>query len=127
MSDAHILTVIGLVYLSIGLGACLRDGYLEAVVFDLGDSSALSWLFSFLAILMGFLLVTRDAGVGAWPVVITVIGWLALVKGVVFLAFPVPALRLFALLLDTKQVWQVAKWVILFGGALFLYAGYALF
>jgi hypothetical protein len=125
MSDAHILQLIGIIYVLIGVGMLYRRGYLQEVIEELSKSPALTWVFAILAMLMGFLMVTRDAAAGPWSILITVIGWIALVKGGTFLVLPAISQDLLKWTKRKAWIWSLAQWVILLGGHILLYVGFA--
>ena len=64
------------------------------------DEAGTMYMGGFMALIAGVLLVTyHNEWVKSWEVIITIIGWLALVKGVALLAFPTMALKFYKPLL----------------------------
>lgn len=84
--------IFAVVYLAVGLGMLLNKAYyFKAMGAMLKDSNIL-YLGGLMAIVAGFLIVTyHNIWVQDWMVVITILGWLALIKGIVFLVFPAKA------------------------------------
>lgn len=67
---------------------------------DLYDNAALTYLTGFIAVTFGLLIIGyHNLWVADWRVLITIIGWLALIKGLIFIVLPKlgPAVRLFRL------------------------------
>ena len=91
MTDAQIFQLLGIVYFVIGIGIVInRDYYLR--MFDgFIENSAVMYLGGCMSLIVGFLLVTfHNEWTASWSVIITIIGWLALIKG--FCLFLVPKL-----------------------------------
>ena len=109
MTDAQILQIFGIIYVAIGLGMLFNEKYLEDVLKGLKKSPLASWIFGILAMFMGFLIVTRDAGAGGWSILITVIGWIALIKGGFGLILPKPFHRLVDWMMQYKAVIMMAQ------------------
>ncbi|MBN1883333.1 MAG: hypothetical protein JW885_14285 [Deltaproteobacteria bacterium] len=88
MTDAHIFQLFGLVYTAAGLGGLLtKTGYLQNLLEDFSKSPALLYLSGMMAVVVGFLLVTfHNDWVLDWTVIITVFGWIALIKGLLLMA-----------------------------------------
>jgi len=89
MSDAQIFQLIGLAYFACGLGWVFQPKWFVKLLDDYANSAGLVCLGGYMALVIGFLLVTfHNQWNGGWTVVITVFGWLALVKGVLLLLVP---------------------------------------
>lgn len=84
-----IAKITSIVYLSVALGAVFSKDYYRRIIEDMTRNAALTYFMGFTAVILGSLIVdvhntwTRD-----WTVLITIVGWLALVKGVLLIAFP---------------------------------------
>lgn len=81
--------VIGLFYVVAGLGFLFNGKYYREMIDGLLKNQAIMYLWSMMAIVAGlFLIFTHNFWVSDWSVIITIIGWLALVKGVLLFLFP---------------------------------------
>lgn len=81
--------ILAVTYLSAGLGAVTGRISFDEIMKDFERSPGLAFLSGFFTAALGVILVTyHNRWDGGWPVVITVIGWLSLVKGVLLMAFP---------------------------------------
>lgn len=81
--------IISVIYLSVGLGAIFSTDHYRKIVDDMFDNTALTYFMGFTAVVVGFLLVHyHNIWVKDWTVLITIIGWLALIKGIVIILFP---------------------------------------
>jgi len=83
---ARIATVI---YLSIAVGLLFNGNYYKKEFGKLLDNSAYLILGGMMAIIIGSLIVKyHNFWVKDWTILVTIIGWIALVKGALLLAFP---------------------------------------
>ena len=80
--------ILGLVYVVLGLGLLINGAYYKKAFDELLKSPAFMFFGGALAIVVGFLIVNvHNFWVKDWTVLITIIGWGALLKGVlIFLA-----------------------------------------
>jgi len=89
MLDVHIFRIFGLIYLLVGLGFIFDFKYYKEMLQDFFKNKTVLYVFAIMALLTGFLLITyHNVWTGGWSVVITVLGWLAFLKGAVALVFP---------------------------------------
>ena len=81
--------VIGPVLALMCFPLLLRKKQYLKIVDDLIKSPALMYVISFINLFLGtLLLVTHNVWVGQWPVVITMMGWAIILKGLLYLLFP---------------------------------------
>lgn len=89
MSDAQIFQLIGIAYAAVGLGGLINKNTYNRLIEGFVDSPALLFVTGILALVMGFVLVAfHNVWVMGWTVIITLFGWIALIKGVMILVFP---------------------------------------
>ncbi|MCX5794799.1 MAG: hypothetical protein NTY77_04830 [Elusimicrobia bacterium] len=87
-------------------------------------NAALTYLLGLLALVIGSLIVHyHDIWVGDWPVLITVLGWIAVVKGIMIIAFPNAMQRLTRRLLAGAAP-RIVPYFALSLGLLFGYLGF---
>lgn len=118
-----IARVLGVMYLTVGIGLFLfRETYMLALR-RLLDNPGYAMLGGFMATVGGMAMVTyHNLWVNDWRVIITFIGWIALIKGILLLLTPT-YLQLF------RGILQVRKGIgmtiaILIAGAVFCYLGF---
>ncbi len=81
--------IISLIYLSAGVAALTGQIVFGDLVEDFEKSPALTYIAGFMTLVIGALLVEHhNIWVKDWPVLITVISWIALFKGIWLIAFP---------------------------------------
>ncbi|MBU0706138.1 hypothetical protein KJ657_04910 [Patescibacteria group bacterium] len=81
--------VAAIIYLSVGIGMLLDKKYYAKFLDGFSKDTTAMYVGGFIALVAGFALVTfHNNWVKSWEVLVTIIGWLALIKGVMLLAFP---------------------------------------
>jgi len=110
MSEVQIFQILGLVYFAAGLGMLINPEFFKKMLEKLTDCPLAIYLGAVLALIVGYLLITfYNVWRLDWVLIITVIGWFALLKGLFILIFPKAALK-FASKVGEK--WISAKGII---------------
>ena len=105
-TSVFIAKLFAVAYVVVGLGVLFNPGHYKKVFDDMMKSSSFIYLGGVMALIAGFLILNvHNVWVKDWTVVITVFGWLALVKGVLLLVVPQPLLKFSQVLL--KKLWIV--------------------
>jgi hypothetical protein len=119
-----IARIISVVYLSAALGAIFSANHYRRLPDDLFSNAGLTYVTGFTAVVMGFLIVHyHNTWAKTWPVLITMIGWLALLKGVAIIVVPQVVHRVSATMLADWGV-TVFPYVAICLGLLFGYFGF---
>ncbi|MEQ8904136.1 hypothetical protein [Ekhidna sp.] len=118
-----IARTLGVMYVTVGIGLFLfRETYILAFRKIL-ESPGYALLGGFMAIVGGMALVTyHNLWVNDWRVVITLIGWIALIKGVILIMFPT-FLDMFKGILQVRKGKGLTIAIVLFG-LVFIYLGF---
>jgi hypothetical protein len=81
--------IISLLYLSTGISALTGQTTFKGILEDILSSRALSFTLGLIGLILGMLLVEyHNFWVKDWTVLITIIGWASLIKGVMLIAYP---------------------------------------
>ena len=84
-----IAKMAAVIYLSASVGVFFRPDYYRKIADDLFSNAALTYLSGFITVVIGFLIVHyHNRWTKNWTVLITLLGWLALLKGILLIAFP---------------------------------------
>lgn len=113
--------VLSLLYLSAGLAALSGKVTFAKIVDDFDKSPALTFMTGLITLTMGMLILEfHNVWVKDWTVLVTIVGWAAVLKGIMFIAFP-NALSFFKPWYKNSQNWAILLLAI---GALFGYFGF---
>jgi uncharacterized membrane protein HdeD (DUF308 family) len=119
-----IAKIAAVIYLAASLGGFVSRDYYRRISDDMFKNAALTYMMGFIAVIIGVLIVDcHNLWVSDWTVLITVIGWLALIKGVLIIAFPKLVQRLSEPFL-TERTLKVFPYVTLLLGLIFAYFGF---
>ncbi len=84
-----IAKILATVYLSFSVGLLISSKYYKEELPKLVDNSAYLILGGFMAIVFGFLILEfHNFWNSDWTIVITIFGWLSLLKGIILIVFP---------------------------------------
>ena len=88
-SANFIAQIIGLLFSIDAVGILINTAIYRRLVEEFTESPALRYLGGILALFFGlFILNFNNAWTADWTVIITIIGWLSVVKGVLLIVFP---------------------------------------
>ncbi len=83
-----IARILGLAYVVVGLGMLFNPKYYAASMKEMVKELGVMYLGGVMALVVGFIWVSYHNVWQGWPILITVFGWLALIKGITLLMFP---------------------------------------
>lgn len=126
-ASIFIARLLGPVFIIVGLGLILNRDEYRAVAEDVIRSRALLYLFGAIALLGGLAIVlTHNVWVWGWPLIVTLIGWLMVVRGAARILLPQQVGDLGSWLLTTvPQILPLSAIVVIVLGAILSWAGYA--
>ncbi len=94
-SSVFLAKFIGTYMVIVAVGFLINRKIYSRFMEDFSKSVALTYMGSGLSLAIGlFIVLVHNVWAAEWPVIITVIGWLALVKGVILIIFPGLAVKL---------------------------------
>lgn len=89
MNDLQIFQLLGLLYFVIGLGMFFNPKFYKKRLSEYAKSDTSLFISGILALVIGYLLITFH---NTWDwnkgIIITIVGWIAFLKGVMILAIP---------------------------------------
>jgi hypothetical protein len=119
-----IAKVTSAVYLAAALGAFFSRDHYRRLLDDLFKNAALTYFIGFTTTILGFLMVNyHNTWRKDWTVLVTLLGWLALMKGVLIIAFPRFVQRYSRPIFEGKGL-QLFPYVAALLGLLFGYFGF---
>ena len=112
--------VLGILLIVCGLSMFSKKN-MDIVVDEIFKNKGLLWVGGLLALLMGsVIIVLNNNWTAGMPVVVTIIGWLALIKGIFILIFPDTAIAFYRKILKSNIMLWAGVFVLLLGLLLFL-------
>ena len=124
MTDAQILQWLGITFFAMGVGMLTNPKFIKDIVKDFLGSTANVFLGGLACLAIGLPLVTFY---NVWSmnssVIITLVGWLALVKGLMLVMFPIYTTNMYRGII-TKENKDYIGWGVLVVGIILLYLGY---
>ncbi len=125
-TSLFIAKLIGPILVVAGLTGALNTQLLREVGREFLASPALLFIAGFMALLGGLAVVnTHNIWVAGWPVIITFIGWVALIAGVLRIGFPAIARSMGKTMLAKESLLQAIGVVQVLLGAFLMYKGYS--
>ena len=125
MSDAQIFQFFSLVYLSIGVGMIFNLDIYKKMFAEFIENGCILYLGGIMALVVGFLLVTfHNTWLRSPSTIITVLGWLALIKGIVILVLPKAMISLTKALVASDKFLKIEMVLVMVLGLLFAYFGF---
>lgn len=89
LSTLYLAKILSLYLLIVGVAMLFNKNYYQSILTTLVKNEPLLLVTGFIALILGLLMVVfHNIWVWDWPVFVTVIGWLALLKGILRLMFP---------------------------------------
>lgn len=117
-----IAKLLGLSYLVVGLGMLLSGDYYKKAFQSMLKEAGMMYLGGLMALIIGFLIVNAHNVWEGWPMLVTILGWLALLKGFLLLVFPKGMMEWSAGML--KKNMNMMSIFVLALGAVFAYFGF---
>lgn len=118
----------GPVYLAVGLGFLVSPDHYEKLVDEfIGEksSAALTYLGGVMAFFAGLVILhLHNSWNQDWTMVVTILGWLAVIKGALLLIVPNQFMGQFEGMVKSKGFLNFAKLFAIVLGAVFTYFGY---
>lgn len=125
MSDIQIFQVLGIMYVAVGVGMFLNRELYKKLFMDFVDNAAMMYFGGIMALVVGYLLITfHNVWVKDWSVIITVIGWIAMIKGVLILVRPQWMIDLTKAIVNKEGFLKIEGVLVTIIGVFFLFLGY---
>lgn len=116
---------IGIYYIIVSLAFLINKTRLRGLIIDTMNNAAFLLLSGFMALIIGILLVvSHNLWVKDWRVIITIIGWLALLKGITIIFSPASLVNLSNKWMQNEAAYYPTFLFVLLIGILLLYFGY---
>ena len=125
MSDAQIFQLIAILYTAIGLGILINTGFYKKLYDDFAENAFAMYLGGMTALIIGYLIVTfHNTWTKDFSVIITVIGWMALIKGILILVGPKVMIKLTKAIISKEKTFKIQAVMIIIFGLLLAFLGF---
>lgn len=115
-TSIFIARIASIIYLAAGIGFLFYGDYYKKVVKGFIDNPGASYIAAIFTIVLGYFIVSyHNIWEASWVVIITILGWGALIKGIAILAFPEPVMKLSASVIKMKKLEYFAPIAIILG------------
>jgi predicted lysophospholipase L1 biosynthesis ABC-type transport system permease subunit len=124
-TSKYIARLIGPLFLVMGLGMMAEPDTVRALSAEFLSNLSLIYLAGMLALVAGLAIVNaHNRWVADWPVIITILGWLSIIGGVIRLLFPAQVQRLGVGLISNPHGVIVGGIIVLVLGAILSWVAY---
>ena len=121
-ATTYLAQILGLTYLVVGLGILVNENHYKSMIKQFMDNKSFMYFGGVISLIVGYNIVTFHNVWGqSWEVLITIIGWMALLKGFILLVQPHAYDNLVQWMLARMHV---MKFITLVLGAVFAYFGF---
>ena len=125
MTDTNIFQILGLTYLAIGPGMLASPRFYKEMLNKMIDNEAVFFVMGLLGFVIGYFLVAyHNIWTGGWTIIITIFGWLALLKGLMMIVIPEKSIKLYNSIKISKRQLGVYGVIVSVLGVIFTYLGY---
>lgn len=119
-----IAKIIGIIYLSFGLGIVINPELYQKLLQQLLIDPSIRILGGIMAIIIGFLILEyHNFWEADWTIVISIIGWIALIKGILLLTFP-KFITIVKPVFDNEKSLRILAIFVMLIGIVFVYLGF---
>ena len=119
--------LIGLTYVLFALGALARPRVIPRILRDFNSNSFTTLIAGMMALVIGLaMVISHNVWEGSWRVLITLMGWAALLKGVAYIFIPSSIMGTAESLLNTPVKARVVLIIALLFGAYLTYKGFGM-
>jgi len=126
MTDALIIQILSMMFIAISLGIFVNPAFYKKILEDVTENESTAYLGAMISFVIGFLLTslrsTPDPTTERLSV-ITIIGWISLIKGLLMIGFPRPCLKIVRFFSKRRGFLIFGGTVALFVGMIFMYMG----
>lgn len=121
-----IAIMLGILFTTVGLGMMLNTKFYIKIVEDLNKHPVLLYTGGLLSLLLGFaLLSVESTWQKDWTSMITVLGWLSVIKGIFIVLFPERCIELSNMIKKDTTYFTFAAMLSVLLGVGFLIAGFS--
>ncbi|MFC1454620.1 hypothetical protein ACFLQI_00845 [Candidatus Undinarchaeota archaeon] len=116
--------IASLMFLSLGVGALFDKNLYKKIMDDTFKNTALTFFLGAATVVLSMLILNyHNIWSSDWTVVITLFGWIGLIKGIVIMAFP-KSIKGFGTKVFTSGIAKIIPYTSIIIGLIFAYLGF---
>jgi len=124
-TSIYISQIFGVFFLIVGVGIIFNLVHYTTVTGALTKDPVQMYMWGIINVLVGFLIIhAHNVWVQDWTVMITLIGWISLIKGTCFLIFPDTTKKINRSILKMNGIMMLGGFITLLLGVFFSYYGF---
>ena len=125
MSDAQIFQIFSIVYISVGIGIFINPGFYKKMFEDFIENAAVLYLGGVMALAVGYLILAfHNTWTKDLSVIITIVGCLAMIKGILILIRPNMIIALSKVMVQKESTMKIEAIVVIILGLAFSFLGF---
>jgi len=125
MSDAQIFQIISIVYIAVGIGIFINPGFYKKLFEDFIENAAVLYLGGVMALVVGYLILAfHNTWTKDLSVIITIVGCLAMIKGILILIRPNMIIALSKTMVQKESTLKIEAIVVIILGLVFSFLGF---
>ena len=125
MSDAQIFQIFSIVYITIGIGIFINPGFYKKMFEDFIENTAVMYLGGVMALTIGYLIVAfHNTWTKDLSVIITIVGCLAMIKGILILIRPKIIIALSKAMVQKESILKIEAIAVIILGLVFSFLGF---
>ncbi|MFA5962058.1 MAG: hypothetical protein WC848_05230 [Parcubacteria group bacterium] len=125
MSEIQIFQLFGLTFFAIGMGMLVNPKFITNLLREFGRSNFATFFGGLISLAIGYCLIVFHVTTNSlWSLFITLMGWVALFKGLALLMFPVQTGTFYKKIIGKKDNSKAIPWFVIIIGLISLYYGY---
>jgi len=125
MSDAQIFQILSIAYIAVGIGILINPAFYKKLFEDFIENAAALYLGGIMALVVGYLILTfHNTWTKDLSVIITIIGRIALIKGIVILVRPKIIIALAGAMTKKAGILKIEAVVVIILGLAFSFLGF---
>jgi len=124
-TSVFIAKIFGLCYLTLGIGFLLNRKAFQQVMADFCKNAALLLYGGLFALVIGIVIILKhNVWASDWTVIVTVVGWIALIKGIWIILFPQRVSKFMQVYQENENLLKFQGIFVLIFGAVLTYFGF---
>ena len=125
MSDAQIFQIFSLVYIAVGIGILINPDFYKKLFEDFIENASVLYLGGITVLVVGYLILAfHNTWTKDLSVIITIFGWLALIKGILILIQPKIMIALSKAMVKKESILKIEAIAVIILGLAFSFLGF---